>query len=235
VRQLRAEERAGYTSVGVADGYDRWAPSYDGDPNPLIVVEEPVVLELIGEAHGLQVLDLGCGTGRYAGLLARRGAVVTGIDLSPGMLRQALQRQSITTFHPILGKLSSLCLPADRFDLILCALTLSHVRHLEPVFAEATRVLKPGGSIVISDFHPYWAVFGHDYTEFFDETGQEYRIPCYAHRFEEYWRLFQRYGWQLDILQEPEIDDELITQFPALAGYRRIPLALVMRLCFRDS
>ena len=35
--------------------------------------------------------------------------------------------------------------------------------------------------MVISDIHPYWPVSGHDYTEFFDETGQEYRIPEYPH------------------------------------------------------
>jgi SAM-dependent methyltransferase len=224
------DDRTGHVNVGLADGYDLWASKHDSDPNPLIAVEEPVVLELIGKVQGLHVLDLGCGTGRYCTLLAERGAVVTGLDLSLGMIRQAVRKQTLTAYHAVQGRLSNLCLPDNRFDLILCALTLNHVQSLGPVFAEAKRVLRPDGRIVISDFHPYWVVFGHDYTEFFDVAGQEYRIPCYAHRFEEYWSLFERCGWRLETLREPEIDDELIGQFPALAGYRSIPLALVMSL-----
>jgi ubiquinone/menaquinone biosynthesis C-methylase UbiE len=264
-----ADERPGYLPVGVAEGYDRWAASYDHDPNPLIAVEEPVVVELFGDVAGLQVLDLGCGTGRYCTFLTKQGARVTGIDLSPGMIRHALRRstfgpavgqvgnlprrnlpncatrdrnddqgrqairkQAGSALHVIQAELARLCLPDNHFDLILCALTLNHVERLGPVFAEATRVLKRGGRIILSDFHPYWVVFGHNYTEFFDEAGQEYRIPCYAHRFEEYWRLFEQHGWQLETLREPLIDDRLTSQFPALESYRGVPLALVMCLSY---
>jgi len=231
---LRDDHRTGYLTTGVADGYDRWSARYDSDPNPLIALEEPAVLELVGEVEGLQVLDLGCGTGRYCTLLARRGATVIGVDLSAGMIRQAAQKQSLVAFHAIQGELSRLCLPDRYCDLALCGLTLCHVENLGPAFAEITRVVRPAGRVVLSDFHPYWAVFGHDYTEFFDEEGQEYRIPCYAHRFEEYWLLFGRYGWRLDVVWEPEIDDKLVKDFPALARRQGVPLALIMRL-FRSG
>ena len=227
---LGDDERLGYVPIGVADGYDRWAATYDREANPLIAVEEPVVLQVIGDVRGLRVLDLGCGTGRYDELLTGRGATITGVDLSAIMLEQAARRRPGPIPRAIRGNLSSLCLADSQFDLAICALTLCHVQSLEPVFTEATRVLRPSGRIVISDFHPYWVVFGHDYTEFFDAAGQEYRIPCYPHPFEEYWRLFLRFGWRLVDVREPEIDDELVDRFPGLADYRGVPLAFIMHL-----
>ena len=58
----------------VRSGYDRWAAVYDHDVNPLIGLEGPVVRKAVGEVRGLAVLDLGCGSGRYALWLAEMGA-----------------------------------------------------------------------------------------------------------------------------------------------------------------
>src|SRR4051812_39166640 len=66
----------------VQSGYDRWATVYDHDANPLQALEEPKVREAIGNARGLSVLDLGCGTGRHALWLAGMGASVTALDFS---------------------------------------------------------------------------------------------------------------------------------------------------------
>ena len=73
---------------------------------------------------------------------------------------------------------------------------------LEPIFAESARILKPDGCVVLSDIHPHWPVSGHDHTEFFDETGQEYRIPEYPHLIEDYWNLFRKFGMGLYASQE---------------------------------
>src|SRR5688572_13307737 len=74
------------------EGYDRWAPTYDTDGNPLVALEEPLVERLMGEVEGLDVLDVGCGTGRHAIRLAAAGARVRGIDFSEAMLDQARQK-----------------------------------------------------------------------------------------------------------------------------------------------
>lgn len=230
--RIGLDNRDKYICVSVVEGYNRWASTYDSEYNPLIVVEEGIVLELAGDVQGLRVLDLGCGTARYCALLAKQDAQVVGVDLSWGMLAQAVSKKSESVLGVVQGSLSSLCFPDDHFDLVVCGLTLNHIRDLEGVFEEATRVLKQGGVIVISDFHPYWIVFGHGYTEFFDETGQEYRIECFPHLFEEYWRLWGKYGLRVEEVREPRIDAELVKSFPALEGYQGIPLALVAKLLY---
>jgi malonyl-CoA O-methyltransferase len=229
--KLGPDNRPGFRQVDIVEGYDRWASSYDQDPNPLIALEQQVALELIGSIQGQHVLDLGCGTGRYCALLAEAGATVVGIDLSSEMLEHA--RQSIGPNSPFeLGQIAGdrLAFPDGRFDLVVCALTVGHLRELQPAFAEIVRVLKNGGRLVISDIHPYWPVSGHDYVEFFDGTGQEYRLPIYAHLVEEYWRLCQKFGLRLEDIREPTIDGRLIAQFPSMEDYRGIPLAIALKL-----
>ncbi len=228
--RIKNNEMGGVVPVGVAEGYGKWAARYDQDPNPLIEIEENVVLELIGNVRGLRVLDLACGTGRYTARFAQQGAQATGIDLSAEMLAQAARKRACDRFALIRGSLERLCFADHYFDLVLSALALNHIADLECVLEEITRVVKPGGTIVISDFHPYWLVFGQGHTEFFDESGQEYRIHCHPHLFAEYWQLFQKFGLQLEELHEPKIDGHLIDRFPHLTGYQGVPLALIMKL-----
>src|SRR5213078_20861 len=76
----------------VREGYDRWAGVYDHDSNPLQGLEGPEVRAAVGEVRGLNVLDLGCGTGRHSLWLVEAGATVTGVDFSEGMLAEARRK-----------------------------------------------------------------------------------------------------------------------------------------------
>ena len=66
--------------VPTQDGYDRWAKIYDGEDNPLVLLEEKHFGALIGDVSHLDedVADIGCGTGRHAIRWATAGARVTG-------------------------------------------------------------------------------------------------------------------------------------------------------------
>jgi hypothetical protein len=81
----------------------------------------------------------------------------------------------------------------------------------------------------VSDIHPYWPVSGHDYAEFFDRSGQEYRIPEYAHFLEEYWNLFREFKFNVEDVKESRIDDKLIERFPGLIKYKGIPLVFILK------
>src|ERR1035441_4585697 len=70
-------------------GYDRWAEVYDGEDNPLVLLEEKHIGPLAGKVAGLTVADIGCGTGRHALRWAAAGAHVTAVDFSAAMLKRA--------------------------------------------------------------------------------------------------------------------------------------------------
>ena len=71
--------------VSVQEGYERWAPTYDHDPNPLLALEERQLKLMIPPLKGKRVLDLACGTGRWlAWLMTGRSAHGGGSRFFPG-------------------------------------------------------------------------------------------------------------------------------------------------------
>jgi malonyl-CoA O-methyltransferase len=84
--------------IDVLEGYGRWAATYeqDMDGHPLALAESAAMRALLPECQGVAALDAACGTGRYARLLAERGArAVFGVDQSAAMLERA--RAALTT------------------------------------------------------------------------------------------------------------------------------------------
>jgi SAM-dependent methyltransferase len=101
---------------------------------------------------GAEVLDAGCGTGRYAVELARRGYVVQGIDASPQLIAEA-ERACISTPGAVsvtVGDISRL--PLSRYDAILCRGVLNDLVDegtRQAVFAAFGRTLRPEGVLVL--------------------------------------------------------------------------------------
>jgi len=97
---------------------------------------------------GAAVLDAGCGTGRYAVELARRGFVVTGIERSPALLAQALRRPVDAAVRVRFEAGDLLALPAGAgFDAIVCRGVLNDLVETA-VFPAVARALRPGGALL---------------------------------------------------------------------------------------
>jgi len=108
---------------------------------------------------GDQVLDIGCGTGALAVILATRGARVTAIDIAAPMLAQAGQRvrQAELTDRIELRELGAVELDTAfldvSFDTVVSTLVFSELSddEIEYTLAECRRVLRPGGQLMIAD------------------------------------------------------------------------------------
>lgn len=139
--------------VSAAEGYDRWAPTYDQVPNPLLNLEERHLMSRLPNLSGKRVLDLACGTGRWLQRMSAQGAgAAVGVDLSAAMLRVAGQKAAITG---CLAQADCLTLPFPSiiFDLIICSFAVGHIRDLEAMVCEVARVTKVGGEVFVSDLH----------------------------------------------------------------------------------
>jgi predicted TPR repeat methyltransferase len=96
------------------------------------------------------LLDLGCGTGLVGACLGRIQGHMIGVDLSQPLIDQAARRGLYSRFHRV-NLLDALAqTPGDLYEAITCADALPYVGDLEPVLANALRVLKPGGWLLFT-------------------------------------------------------------------------------------
>src|SRR6266850_745289 len=110
------------------------------------------------DREGCRVLDLGCGAGSLAVMMAKRGARVVGIDTSESMLQTAQKRVVSEHLEDAVQvrRLSVMeidALPSRSFDLVVGTLVLSELSDEELTFvlAEARRLLVPDGELLIAD------------------------------------------------------------------------------------
>jgi len=212
-------------------GYDQWAASYDDDGNPLPVLEGTLVDGLLGDVSGLEVLDLGCGTGRHAMAMARRGACVTAVDFSGGMLERAKQKLGDAKVTIQVCDLAQpLPFPAATFDLVLCALVLDHIAELENLFREIRRVCRPSGFAVISTVHPAMLLRGVQARFRDPDNGVEIRPQSYPHQMSDYVMAASRAGFRIDHFSEHCVTEDLANRMERARKYLGWPMLLLMRL-----
>jgi ubiquinone/menaquinone biosynthesis C-methylase UbiE len=140
------------------DPYSFHASFYDRLYEPAAHRLRSVGLTLYPPGDNLSVLDVGCGTGTQLALYQKPGCSLTGIDLSPSMLAVArLKLGGAADLH--LADASQLPFPEAQFDLVTIVLVLHEMPHLlrSAVLQECSRVVKPGGRIMLMDYHfgPY--------------------------------------------------------------------------------
>ncbi len=113
--------------------------------------------ESAGVAKGTRVLDCGCGLGGTALWLARnRGALVAGIDLLDHQVESAkaaaLQRGLASRANFVCGDAADTGLPDGSFDVVLIQEALCHLPDKSAFYAEARRLLAPGGRLVVAEY-----------------------------------------------------------------------------------
>ena len=164
-------------AVSAAEGYQLWAHTWDSTPSPIVAVEERALMPWIAALRPRRAVDVGCGTGRWT---VRLGAI--GIDASPAMLSVAAGKPGL---RGRLAVADAIALPVATAccDVALCALTLGHVRNRMPAMAELARILEPGGTLLLTDFHPAAAAQGWRRT--FRRDGVVYELENYPYTLDQ--------------------------------------------------
>lgn len=126
---------------------------------------DPVMLKAIGTVRGKKVLEIGCGNGYFARMLARVGAKVTAIDVSPKFIRIAreqerTERLGVRCYVRDAADLKGI--RSGQFDLIVSNMALMDIPRFRQAIREASRVVKRGGRFVFSIVHPLYSDWQHE-------------------------------------------------------------------------
>ena len=219
------------SELSVHDGYTEWAVTYDG-PNPLIQAEESFIRALLEPflQPGMKTLDAACGTGRHTAWLRSQGCTTVGVDLTPAMLSHASAQMPHAAF--VQGDLSALPLSSRSVDAAICALALCHLPDMKPALRELSRVIRPGGRLLISDPHGRGAFAGGQ--GFYGPGGiaRPRFVRNYHRQASEWITAFVGCGFEIDACYEPRLDAELAAAHPVSAYFPEAAAAAFIGLPF---
>ncbi len=212
------------------------APRYDGH-NSAVEVDGVEVRAVLADVPAGVALVAACGTGRHSAHLRARGFEVMGVDANRSMLAVAETKVPDADFR--LGDLALLPVDDRSVDVVVCSLALTHVERLEPVLAEFSRVVRPGGTVVLSDMHPTFVALGG--AAFFPSGSDKFELHYVRnrlHRTGEYVQAATAAGLAVRECREPEVPESAITRNPAYAvvpdavrqAFEGLPFLLVWRL-----
>jgi SAM-dependent methyltransferase len=177
----------------VAAGYDGWAMTYDGEDNGCFPMRDDVLTPMLDRLTPGRALDAACGTGAVTQQLLARGHDVVGVDVSEGMLARA--RKAVPGARLMAGDITHLPLPDEDVDHVVCSLALAHLDDLRPFFAEAARVMRPGGHLLLLDTRGHFT--GSNRYPLVKEApdGRVGHIAGYSHGLGDYLRAALPHGY----------------------------------------
>ena len=152
----------------------------------------PVLYAWLGEVSGKRILDAGCGEGSFAHALAARGAMVTGVDSSRALLRIAeeVHRSPALMFREA-DLRAPLPFPDHAFDAVVSTMVFMDLHPMESAMRECARVLRLGGTLLLSIPHPCFASgkVGKTFLEKLFVRPPHYRVARYMTPFMRPWQI----------------------------------------------
>ncbi|MBQ0988411.1 class I SAM-dependent methyltransferase [Streptomyces sp. F63] len=210
-----------------ANDYDSFAEAYSAETENNLVnayYARPAMTDLAGDVTGRRILDAGCGSGALSAALRDRGAAVTGIDASAGMLALARRRLGDDADLHVADLRDRLPFDDGAFDDVVASLVLHYLEDWGPTLAEFRRVLRPGGRLIASVDHPFVAyTIREPRPDYFAATSYafDWRINGRSVPM-RFWRrplhamtdAFTTAGFRLSAISEPQPDPAARDLFP---------------------
>jgi ubiquinone/menaquinone biosynthesis C-methylase UbiE len=188
--------------------YNEWAKDYDSQPdNLMLALDEEVFSALLNEvdiANSI-VADIGCGTGRHwKKMFESNPRKLIGFDVSEGMLKMLRHKfVDAETYLLINDKLRQLT--SESCDIVISTLTIAHIKNADAAIAEWNRILKPGGYMIITDYHPSALQKGAKRT--FKQNNKTVVVRNYIHTLANLRSIARQLHLQECRLIEREIDE----------------------------
>lgn len=184
--------------------FDALADAYDSRPNPLLALEQRVLDPMLPDVRGLDVLDAGCGTGRWLNQLSRKSPrSLLGVDISPQMLLEAAAKLG-PNCDLRLGSCTAMPFPDAAADMVLSSFVISYVDDLEAFAYEVDRIARPGASIFLTDMHPETQASSH-WKRSFSAGGSSIEIQARGWSLEQIKAAFLERKFEFILLLEPAL------------------------------
>lgn len=188
--------------------YNLWADSYDNQPdNLMLALDEEVFSGLLNNINikNKIIADIGCGTGRHwKKIFDKEPQKLIGFDVSEGMLKKLQQKfPQAETHHLVNDELERL--EKESCDIIFSTLTIAHIEHAEKALEEWNRVLKPGGEMIITDYHPAALAKGGKRT--FSHNEKIVAVKNYVHSIAKLKKIARQLHLKVLRLVEKSIDE----------------------------
>lgn len=189
--------------------YSIWAKDYDLWPSVRGVMDEKGILKTIGKIKEKDVLDLGCGTGKWSIILNKKGANVTSVDNSKEMLdvlkkKIKLENLKINTLKKDISKLNL----NKKFDIIIMGLVMDNIKNLDKVFKIVRAHLKSKGIFLMSD-PVYFSEIKKSMTKEIKMLENKYRTNCYIHPEGEVKDLAKKNGLTIIEIKKLTVDNSV--------------------------
>ncbi|MFB6158534.1 MAG: class I SAM-dependent methyltransferase [Candidatus Nanohalobium sp.] len=177
------------------------------------------------DLEGKKVLEMGCGAAQGGIAFAKKGAKVTGVDISEEQLEIATE---LIDEHGVdielhQGDIKDMeTIESSSYDIVYSAYAFQWLKDIQAVFSEAHRALKSGGMFLFSLPHPFFQFLGGEIetqqldieehyldadvskTEQLEEDGEEYEMIIYRRTVGELFNSLREAGFQVDRIIEPD-------------------------------
>jgi ubiquinone/menaquinone biosynthesis C-methylase UbiE len=223
--------RKGKVETEPSSAYNLWALSYDNQPdNLMLALDDELFSGFVNEIDlkDATVADVGCGTGRHwKKIMAKGPKALFGFDVSEGML-EVLQKKFPQAKTFLLHDNRLIGLADNSCDLVVSTLALAHIEDIRQAFEEWCRVLKQGGVILITDYHPEALAKGAKRT--FRHQNRLIAVRNYVHSIKTVYTLAKELDLNVLRFTERRIDDSVRSYYqkqnalPVFERFKDLPI-----------
>lgn len=196
-----------------AEAYNLWAGSYDNQPDNLILrLDEEIFGSYLHEIDlsGKAIADIGCGTGRHwEKIFLKKPGRLAGFDVSQGMLDQLKKKYPHAETY-LLKEIQSTGNSSPLFDLIISTLTIAHIKDIYAALQGWDNVLKPGGEVIITDYHP--EALKRNAKRTFKHGGKTIAVESHIHPVAVIRAAAKQLGWA-EVRFTERVTDERVKPF----------------------
>lgn len=211
--------------------------------NPNDTIEKPIFIELVGDVSQLNILDLGCGDGKFGIDLMNAGCKsYSGIEGSINMYQSAVKNlQTYKNINLVHSTIENWDFPTNQFDLVISRLVIHYIQDIDALFKRIYESLTDDGRLIFSIEHPVitstlqtngqrtnWLVDNYFVSGVREQEWLGATVYKYHRTIEDYFQALKSAGFKIESLRESLPKREHFEKEETYLRRLRIPLFLFL-------